>query len=148
MCLVLKRNSKVETSPVSITVFKRLDSTGIAPYRRIGYHRGELKTVDKFTTVNYGRVVSFTKKLPDNAHVVERGLHTYATKRRAQRIGRYGLVVKCTIPRHTPFIRGTNGEIVTLKLRVGEAVSWSWDDSQWNKYTEYASYFNSRGREK
>lgn len=144
MCLILKRNAKVETSPRAITVYKRLKSDGGAPYRGTRYRRGELKVVDKFTTVRGGRGVSFIKQLPSNVYIVNRGLHVYATKRKAMMDGTSGLIVECTIPRHTPFVRGTHGEIVTLKLRVGKAVGWDWYKVRWSDKTEYAKRFNRR----
>jgi len=145
MCLILKKKARVETSPVAITVYKRLSLSGKAPFRPTKYYTGELKTVKNFTVDNSvsGCVEKVVKVLPNTAHFIYKGFHVYETKRRAQMFGRCGLVVECKIPRYTPFIRGRNGQIVTLGLRVGKAVGKRNYGGHWSETDFFARQFNT-----
>jgi len=141
MCLHLSKNAKVETSPVNIVVYKRLNEKGRAPYRHTKYYQGELKTVPEFS----GFDEKFTHKIPAGVDTVYHGLHVYVTKRKAMQF-QSSLIVECVIPRRTPFIRGKNGQIVTLKLRIGKAVGYSFPNGRWSDQQFYAKKFNTRKR--
>jgi hypothetical protein len=131
MCLTIaKLEHGVETASKDIKVYKLLRVRGgvaASPYQRLRYKSGDDKKVCYFT-MGYERRC-FNKDFPLNlsknpiSEYIHAGLHVYTNKREA---ASYCLsdriLVECTIPKGTKFIRGTDGEIVTLRLKVGRAI--------------------------
>lgn len=122
MCLALKRNSRVEKATKPITVYKELRFVGVArsPYVGKAYYTGDLLWVKNFTETQSN--TRFVEKFPPFLlHGVREGLHTHTKKKRV--FSRDRILVECTIPKGTFFIRGRYNEIVSLALKVGKAVS-------------------------
>jgi hypothetical protein len=129
MCLYIGGDKRVRTATNDKVVFKILNATNspnsfIAPYRRSRYKLNQNKTIDKFTGEAEGNKswqlesVSFTTEMPKKLRVVNRGLHAIRTLKEARlhrnMIG--GVVVRCIIPKGTPYINGQDNEIVSLSL--------------------------------
>lgn len=145
MCLYIKENKGVEKSEKSIKVFKILrmldPHTATSPFYSTSYTQGELKEVSEFSDGS-GYRFSTKQDAPPYLFSINKGLHTYTTKtaaiKRIREVGCYRIVVACTIPRRTPFILGQNSEIVSLKLRIGKAIT-STPDTR-----HYKNAFNKR----
>lgn len=56
---------------------------------------------------------------------INTGIHAYATKKRAIRSMRYnpgGIIIKATIPKGTRYYLGDDGDIVAMKMKIGEII--------------------------
>lgn len=119
MCLLAK--TEVQTATRSITCYKRLlrypNGTLKSPYFEEVYKVGETKEVKYFTDELDKR--DLRRK---NVYAVNAGLHAFTTLERAQRIQLY-TIVRCVIPKGTKYVKGSEGDIVALKLKVKEVVS-------------------------
>lgn len=137
MCLNIADGMTVETSNEPVIVFKVLDkrrhkraTTFSSPYFEMPYTRGDTKEVESFGMRYFDgshdmHLINFNGWIPEGRQRrVEQGLHAYIHAERADLFSRCDpdqIVVRCIIPRGTPFIRGVN-DIVTLKLQVGKAI--------------------------
>ena len=123
MCLIA--TSKIKKIKRAIVCFKLLDQryngTLFSPYKYVPYEIGETKTVPYFTDGTQRKLV--TRK---EAKVINAGLHAFTSLNYAlqqQLVNQ--VVVRCSIPKGTPYILGTDHEIVALKLVIKEIVEYS-----------------------
>ena len=119
MCLIAK--TEIRTAKRNIMCYKRLIyrrrvGTFISPFYGETYEVGETKQVKFFTDENNRRIISRT-----NPVAVSAGLHAYTTLEKAASNPFY-TIVRCIIPKGTKYVRGTEQEIVALKLVVKEVV--------------------------
>ena len=135
MCLTVNKrfNTKKEIAEFmknptiatkNITVYKmlergRFDNLIYSPYKNTEYKPGELKTAKRFTPGE----LRFTTEI--NYYIgyylnIEAGIHSYTDKNTAIKENIFGrcFIVRCTIPKGTPYIIGTNNEIVSLALQM------------------------------
>lgn len=130
MCLY--PTSEILKADKDITVFKMLEYDYAtdkvkSPYRGTPYKLGETKKVRSFTD-HWGN--SFT--IGSVPFAVHAGLHASTTKKQARADVAWNydhcqnpsFVVECIIPKGTLYIKG-HGDIVSLKLVVGRAISGS-----------------------
>lgn len=132
MCLRLLDKPRIQRRNRPVVMFKvlRFNSHSRsprfeAPFRYTRYRLGETKKVSKFSGDGlWYKERLFADSIPPGVTNVNRGLHGYETVSAARHGAYIGgrIIVRCTIPPNTPFIRGKKGEIVTLELTVGEAV--------------------------
>ena len=125
MCLY-PRTNHILIADRDIVVFKsfdRVNSTCLAsPYMSTKWNIGETKTVGSFGDDDNPRR-RFQKKLPKYETIqIGRGLHAYQLKSTALRIGYGDVVARCIIPKGTPYIIGSYGDIVSLALKVVKIV--------------------------
>lgn len=90
-----------------ITVYKRLYSTGKAPYRDFYYKKGfhYYQEGEPFSFIRNG---SFVK--------VREGLHAFVSEKRASESWVGVKTVKMIIPKGSKYYRGDNGDIVSDNL--------------------------------
>lgn len=128
MCLIPL--SPIKIADKDMTVYKVLCREGkifASPYRGTRWNIGETKTVGFFGDDSIIKR-RFKKKLPNLSRLtIGRGLHAYTVKTNLRGKGwAFGcgdVVVRCTIPKGTPYILGYNKEIVSLALRLDKVVS-------------------------
>ena len=121
MCLIIKEN-KVRIATKDIVVFKRFrqlsPSKLVSPYQEVTYQLGKTKTIKNFTG-DHSRTIrrfSFTDKIPAGTSTVHKGLHSFKTMKEANDAVIGNRTVRCVIPKGTPYINGTENEIVSLAL--------------------------------
>jgi hypothetical protein len=138
MCLTLYKNSQIQKSDKSITVYKRLRHRGhefVSPYYRASYKRGQLEAVRFFSgysNINY-QLLDFHSQLPEDVTRITKGIHAYTSLAAAKRSSnRHEIIVECRIPRRTPFIKGRGKEIASLALKTVKAVGNSQNDKEFN----------------
>jgi hypothetical protein len=114
--------SKILTAHKPITVYKylypsRTGTFAYSPFYLTRWRKGQIKEVKHFG-LKYN---SFIDKLPDYISIVNYGLHSYSSLRRARANGTF--IIECQIPKDTKYIRGKYNEIVSLKLKVIRAIN-------------------------
>ena len=96
-----------------ITVYKMLDKDQnkyYSPCQYTQYCRGELKTAD-----------GFGFDILSNRITINNGIHAYTDKHHALGVAtiyEYSIVIKCYIPKGTPYFIGIYNEIVSLALQM------------------------------
>ena len=119
MCLDLTKESKVLTARKDIPVVKWLCPNGNgqlnSPYYSTTWSRRGTKTVPHFTGM-YGVILDDT--LGGAGNVINAGLHSYSVRRGRKEVKEGGNHYEAVIPKGTKYIRGANGEVVSLALRL------------------------------
>jgi hypothetical protein len=120
MCLYIGREKHIRISKRDKVVYKRFYPENdylVPPFYRTKYRIGKTKTSPIFSGVVDKRIRKFTK-FPLGLRTVERGLHSYSNKKHAFAYRNAAqVVVKCVIPKGTPYINGSYFEVVSLALR-------------------------------
>jgi hypothetical protein len=120
MCLDLTKESKILTARRDITVVKWLVRTSggqlKSPYKNCTWSRRELKTASRFTG-DYGAPVHESLK---RHTAINEGLHAYNVTRGRKECKDCpdALHYEAVIPKGTKYIRGKDGEVVSLALRL------------------------------
>ena len=126
--LIAKRN---------ITVYKVLEMHKgfpntieyISPYKISSYNTGEIKSVEKFT-FRYVDVCGWRAE-------INRGLHSYSHNRACSIFEKHDkflkkykrILVKCKIPKNTPYYKNEAGEYVSLKLEMPKKFINEWENN-------------------
>lgn len=120
MCLIATTNIRIAKRSIICYKLLNRDWQGnlTSPYRYTSYEMGETKTVPYFTDLHDRKIRKRKKFTGINA-----GLHAFSTLQRARQSKlSYYVIAKCSIPKGTPYIRGTYNEIVALKLVVKDII--------------------------
>jgi hypothetical protein len=134
MCFYPNENSKVLVAKSNITVYKVVKSYGgsdtcevYAPYKHTTYSLGKTYKTRYFVTDDQSCSRKFISRLPRHAynHGIGAGFHSFTNRYLAIRELVYMtndrsnlVVVKCRIPKGTPYMRNKSGEVVSLALKI------------------------------
>ena len=105
-----------KTNKVVYKVLERFGPIYNSPYQNMDYKLGELKTVPKFGVI-IGK--SLLRNVWDMD--IEKGIHACTTLYRARQIvnnGSFRVIVRCYIPKGTPYFIGNYNDIVSLALQM------------------------------
>lgn len=127
MCLIINYNASIEIAKKDIPVWKSLRRckgrtlAGISPVYDTRYIKNSTKRVKCFSTFRKWDTIEFSNSIPTNTKSIEKGLHSYRIKPKGLRDNEHTKLVRCFIPKGTPFIRSCNNlELVSLALRITE----------------------------
>jgi hypothetical protein len=126
MCLSIKEH-KIRTSTKDRVVYKKLgknysdlsNKSYYSPYQDSPYKLGRTKKAKSFTGWNdeSKKVVEVTEDNIRTTLTVEKGLHSYLTFGTAFCSIPSERIIRCIIPKGTPYILGYGNEIVSLALK-------------------------------
>jgi len=129
MCLTPKPNSKIEIAKEDIPVFKVLRKSGkdfVGPYQSTVYVAGQLYTQSKFSaSINSTITFDFEPQIPLDKVQIFEGIHAFVSYFDAVEATRYTgqpLIVNALVPKGTPYILGVKGDIVSLALKIENAI--------------------------
>ena len=130
MCLDLTKNSKILIARRDLVTYKWLDTNDYgydrktrplkSHYREQTWKVGEVVTVPVFTNANYKRFISSERVMRAGGKEINQGLHSYS-KSAARKHLKYAFwrqLYETVIPKGTRYIRGADGEIVSLALKL------------------------------